>query len=98
MITQKEEVRINILYSEAVGKLKSLMIGSRPDIGFAVCNITRVMGNPGIQQSNSIKHISLFKGPPALCISYIWSPSHIDMNFLVYCNADLGGDVYNEIN
>ena len=48
---------VNQPYREAIGSLMYLMVGTRPDIGFAVCNLSKYAQNPGQAHWDAVKRV-----------------------------------------
>jgi hypothetical protein len=57
--SEEEEIKImqDKPYRQAVGSLMYLMLGTRPDIAFAVRECTQFFANPGIAHWKAVKHI-----------------------------------------
>ena len=47
----------NVPYQSAVGSLMYAMVATRPDIAFAVGNVSQFMANPGKAHWGAVKHI-----------------------------------------
>ena len=79
-------------YREAVGSLMYLMIGTRPDLAYAVSNVSRFMEHPGPAHWNAVKQIFRYlKGTSRQTIRYGRS-TDTDNNIIAYCDADWAGD------
>ena len=92
-----DHVVTNVPYREAVGSLMYLMIGSRPDLAFAVSNVSRYMEKPTLQHWNAVKHIFRYiRGTSNTYIKYGFqsdSTTSLDTNSIIsYCDADWAGD------
>ena len=48
---------VNQPYREAIGSLMYLMVGTRPDIGFAVCRLSKYAQNPGQIHWDAVKRV-----------------------------------------
>ena len=78
-----------IPYQQAIGSLMYAMLGTRPDIAFAVGALSRFSSNPGMHHWQGVKRIFRYlKGTKAQCLRF-----QADKKELVgYCDADWGGD------
>lgn len=77
-------------YREAVGALLYLTISSRPDIAFAVGQVSQFVQNPGIINWKAVKKIlSYLAGTADATISF--GPN--ETNLTGYTDADYGGDI-----
>ncbi len=84
-----EEMR-NVPYAMAVGSLLYLVNCTRPDIAYAVANVSKFMQNPGRQHWIAVKRI----------LRYLKGTSNYDLtlgsteplNPIGYCDSDWGGD------
>lgn len=87
----KPNVEIKFPYREAIGSLMYLAVATRPDISFAVGNVSRYMENPAVAHVNAVKRILKYiKGTLDMGIVY---KSGVDMILLGYSDADYAGDV-----
>ena len=79
-----------IPYREAVRSLMYLMIGTRPDIAFAVSNVSKYMENPQYQQHlKSVMQIFRYvKGSMPFCIRYGCISESVPCNLEVFCDAN----------
>lgn len=76
-------------YREAVGALAYVMVGTRPDIAYAVGVVSRKLENPTKDDWNKVKRIFRYlKGTVSLGITYGSGPKQL----LGYSDADHGGD------
>jgi hypothetical protein len=77
-------------YARAIGSLMYLMLGTRPDIAFAVSCLSRFMANPTEQHCTAIKHLFRYlQGTRDLVLVYKG-----DLKPLIgYTDTDWGGDV-----
>lgn len=80
----------SVPYQEAVGSLLYLVQGTRPDLTFAVNNVSRFNNNPGKPHWEAVKRILRYlKGTSSLKLEY----SKNDKSRIVgYSDADWGGD------
>lgn len=61
--SKEEEYMKNVPYLEAIGSLMYLMLGTRPDLAFAIGKLSRFGNNPGTTHWNLLKRvISYVKG------------------------------------
>lgn len=61
-----------IPYACVVGSLMYAMVGSRPDLAFAVGMVSRYMGNPGISHWEAVKWILRYlKGALDISLTFI---------------------------
>lgn len=80
----------NIPYREAVGSLMFLATVSRPDVMFAVSQVSRFLNNPGPEHWTAIKRILRYlQGTKDKGIKY----GADDIQLSVYSDADFAGDV-----
>lgn len=78
-------------YREAVGSLMYLAVGTRPDISFAVGNVSRYMDKPAAAHVNAVKRILKYiKGTSDTGIQFDCGG---DLEFIGYSDADYAGDV-----
>ncbi|KAG7533289.1 Integrase catalytic core [Arabidopsis thaliana x Arabidopsis arenosa] len=76
-LTQEELIReeplmSSIPYASAVGSLMYAMIGSRPDLAYAICLVSRFMAKPGRDHWAAVKWILRYlKGDTEVCLAYI---------------------------
>jgi hypothetical protein len=80
-------------YRSAVGKLMYAMIGTRPDIAFAVGAVSRHMAAPTQQHWVAVKRIFRYlKGTEAAKILYKWGTSS-ELTVHGYCDSDWAADL-----
>ena len=80
----------SVPYKSAVGTLMHLMVGTRPDIAYAVNIACRFMSNPGRIHWKLVKRIFRYlKGTSDFGLVY---GSLSDNELVCYCDADWGGD------
>lgn len=78
-------------YREAVGSLMYLSVGTRPDISFAVGNVSRYMEKPSAVHVNAVKRILKYiQGTSDMGILFEGDKK---LNFCGYSDADYAGDV-----
>lgn len=76
-------------YREVVGALAYLMVGSEPDIAYAVSVVSRKLENPTKDDWNKVKRIFRYlKSTSAQGLRYSTEPKKV----LGYSDADYGGD------
>ena len=77
------------LYQSAVGALLYLSTRTRPDIAYAVSNVSKFCSNPTTKHWTAVKRIFRYlKGTVGLGISYL----NNDSGFAGYADADWAGD------
>jgi Reverse transcriptase (RNA-dependent DNA polymerase) len=78
-------------YREAVGALMYLMVGTRPDISFAVGVVSRTLDNPSSEDWSKVQRIMKYlRGTSSLGLTYL--PNHQCNELTVFSDADFGGD------
>jgi hypothetical protein len=77
-------------YARAIGSLMYIMLGTRPDIAFAVSLFSRYLGNPSLQHETGVKRI----------FRYLKGTAHLVLTFkgdlrdpMGYTDADWAGDI-----
>jgi hypothetical protein len=92
----KEEAKgmLGTPYRELIGSLMYISTGTRPDISFAVSNLSRFLSNPGQRHWNqALRVLQYLRGSEDLVIRYSHDPSG-DSDLLVgYTDSDWAGDV-----
>lgn len=90
--TEKErQDMMAIPYQQAVGSLLFASQVSRPDINFAVNNVSRFCSNPGHAHWSAVKRILRYlKGTMSLKLVY---SKCSDSNVTGYCDADWGSEI-----
>jgi Reverse transcriptase (RNA-dependent DNA polymerase)/GAG-pre-integrase domain len=78
-------------YRGLVGKLLYLSIATRPDISYAVGVLCRYNDRAGPKHWEAAKRVLRYLKETKL-LKLVYSPSHSDDPFVVYSDADLGGD------
>jgi hypothetical protein len=90
-VDDSSELATNVPYREAIGSLMYLMVGTRPDIAFAVSRMAQYVESPTITQWKAVKHI----------MRYIKHTSNYGLEFggsgnvdfkKCFCDSDWGGD------
>lgn len=77
-------------YAQAIGCLMYLMLGTRPDIAYAVSNLSRYMSNPTSQHEIAVKHLFRYlKGSEHSALRYTGELQPLKG----YTDADWGGDI-----
>jgi transposase InsO family protein len=85
-----EVLEENFPYREAVGALMYLMVGTRPDIAYAVGVVSRTLENPTFRDWSNVKRIMRYlRGTSNLGLTY--EPNKIQNELTVYSDADYGG-------
>lgn len=60
-----------IPYASAVGSLMNAMIGSRPDLGFPICLISRYISQPGRAHWDAVRWIFKYlTGALDVCLTF----------------------------
>ena len=78
-------------YASAVGSIMYSMIGTRPDLAFAIGLVSRFMGKPGAIHWEAVKWLLRYiKGSQNLSLVYTKGK---DLNIIGYCDSDHGGDL-----
>ena len=82
-------------YREAIGSLMFLMVGTRPDIAFAVSTAAKFCENPLPSHFNAVKRIFRYlNGTQHYKLSFSGSNDSFSFNELTgYCDADYAGDL-----
>ena len=80
----------SVPYASAVGSLMYAMVCTRPDIAYAVSNVSRFLSNPGREHWNAVKWI----------MRYLKETSSLNLCFggekpmlISYTDSDMAGDV-----
>jgi hypothetical protein len=93
-VTDKEKEKMNKLgtrYRSLVGSLMYIMLGTRPDIAYAVSNLSKYVSNPGIiHWRAAIYCLRYLKGTIDICISYKRS-TVINLNIDGFSDSDWAG-------
>ncbi|MFO0359371.1 MAG: reverse transcriptase domain-containing protein, partial [Flavobacteriales bacterium] len=80
-------------YRQAVGRLMYSVMGTRPDIAFAVSLVSRFLSNWDDSHWQAVKHILRYvKGTQGHGITYD-RKSVSSFSLIGYCDADWGGDI-----
>ena len=95
-LTEKEqkaeaEYMDKIPYSSAVGSLMYAMIGSRPDLGYAICLISRYMAQPGRGHWEAVKWVFKYL-TGALDISLTFTKQD-QFDIVGYSDSDYSADL-----
>ena len=70
-ISDSDEEAKNVPYREAIGSLMYLMIGSRPDIAYAVGKLARLCENPKLKHWMAVKRLLRYvKGTTKMGLCY----------------------------
>lgn len=81
----------DIPYASAVGSIMYAMVGSRPDLVYAVGLVSRYMGRPSKDHWSAVKWIMRYvKGAASQCLTFTKGS-----NFLVkgFCDSDYAADI-----
>ena len=80
----------DIPYASAVGSIMYAMVGSRPDLAYAIGLVSRYMGKPGKEHWAAVKWIMRYlKGAAGYCLTFTRG-----QDFLVrgFCDSDYAAD------
>jgi hypothetical protein len=86
----------NLPYQSAVGAMMYAMLGTRPDIAFAIARLSQFSSNYGITHWSALKRVMRYlAGTRDLCISYRGASASTSVvtNLIGYCDADWGSDI-----
>lgn len=85
------------LYQSAVGAIMYAMLGTRPDIAFAVASLSQFSSNPGQTHWIAIKHVLRYlKGTMDYKLSYGGVAANVQktpLQFHGFCDSDWGADI-----
>jgi hypothetical protein len=85
------------LYQSAVGALMYAMLGTRPDIAFAVASLSQFSSNPGQNHWLAVKHVFRYlKRTTDYKLYYTGAASSatkVPIQFHGFCDSDWGADV-----
>ena len=82
----------NVPYMSAVGSLMYAMVGTRPDIAFAVGAVSRYASNPGDEHWRAVKRILRYlKGTAEKGLLFSGSTTSVGVNVIGYSDADWAG-------
>jgi hypothetical protein len=94
-ITDKEKERMSYLstkYRSLVGSLMYIMLGTRPDIAYAVSNLSKYVSNPGIiHWRAAIYCLRYLKGTRDIQLSYKRSRQQIPLTLEAFSDSDWAG-------
>lgn len=77
-------------YQSVIGSLLYLMLGTRPDIAFAVCQMAKFAANPSVEHLNKALYIMKYlSGTRSYALIYSGKPN---TGFYAYCNLSYGDD------
>ena len=80
----------SVPYASAVGSLMYAMVCTRPDIAYAVSNVSRFLSNPGREHWNAVKWIMRYlKGTSSLNLCFGGEKPML----ISYTDSDMAGDV-----
>ena len=88
----KEELHMSsITYASAIGSIMYAMIGSRPDLAYAICLVSRFMAKPGREHWAAVKWILRYiKGATDISLTFTKS-DHLDIEG--FCDSDYATDL-----
>ena len=76
-------------YQSIIGSLLYVMLGTRPDISYAVIRMSQYMSNPTQEHIQKARHIVKYLGStPNLALSFSGGESSLDS----FCDSDWAGD------
>ena len=85
-------------YRELIGALMYLSVGTRPDISFAVSELSKFLVSPGKQHWNATKHVLRYlKGTAERGITYCASVGDSDVSLRAYADFEYKGPSKNEL-
>ena len=102
VITENDNDAINIPYREAIGSLMYLMMGSRPDIAYAVGKLARFCEKPKWKHWVAVKRVLRYiRGTSKMGLCYDglkdglvdYQESVKETDLFGYCDSDWAGDV-----
>ena len=102
VISEDDEEAVGVPYREAIGSLMYLMIGSRPDIAYAVGKLARFCENPKTKHWVGIKRVLRYiRGTSKMGLCYDgrkdgtlhFEDSIKETDLFGYCDSDWAGDV-----
>jgi transposase InsO family protein len=80
-------------YQSAVGALMYAMMGTRPDLAFAVASLSQFSSNPGQPHWEAIKHVLRYmRGTTSYRLTYGGRPG-TSLLFDGYCDSDWGSNI-----
>ncbi|CAL9238501.1 unnamed protein product [Arabidopsis halleri] len=89
-LIREEPLMSSIPYASAVGSLMYAMIGSRPDLAYAICLVNRFIAKPGRDRWAAVKWILRYlKGATEVCLTFTRSDH---MNIEGFCDSDYATD------
>ena len=81
---------MKVPYASAIESLMYAMVCTRPDIGYAVGVVSRLMSNPGKEHWNAVKWILRYlKGTSSMCLRFGSSKPQLDGFTDSYKSADV---------
>lgn len=85
---------ITVSYASVVGYLMYAMLGTRPDIAYAVGVLGRYAANPKLIHWDAAKRVLRYlRGTSSVVLTYDGSDVNQDMDFQGFTDADWSGDV-----
>jgi Reverse transcriptase (RNA-dependent DNA polymerase)/Integrase core domain/GAG-pre-integrase domain len=89
-VDDSSELATNVPYREAIGSLMYLMVGTRPDIAFAVSRMAKYVESPTILHWKAVKHIMRYIRHTSDYGLEFGGSGNVD--FKCFCDSDWGGD------
>lgn len=90
-VDESSELATNVPYREAIGSLMYLMVGTRPEIAFAVSRMAQYVESPTMQQLwKAVKHIMRYIKHTSDYGLEFGTSGNVD--FKCFCDSDWGGD------
>jgi hypothetical protein len=89
-VDDSSELATNVTFRAAIGSLMYLMVGTRPDIAFAVSRMAQYVESPTVLQRKAVKHIMRnIKHTSDYGLEFGGSGN---VDFKCFCDSDWGGD------
>jgi hypothetical protein len=89
-VDDSSELATNAPFREAIGSLMYLMVGTRPDIAFAVTRMAQYVESPTVLQWKAVKHIMRYITHTSDYGLEFGGSGNVD--FKCFCDSDWGGD------
>jgi hypothetical protein len=91
--TEREAVKV-IPYQSAVGAIMYCMLGTRPDIAFAITALSQYSSNYGTKHWTAVKHLLRYlQGTQDYKLTYGLKKGDGDPVLFGYCDSDWGNDI-----
>jgi hypothetical protein len=76
---------LNVSYCQAIGSLNYLLVSTRPDISFAVCQLSQYLERPGIVHWRAFQHLLCYLSGTKTYSIHVGGGDGV---FQIYTNAD----------